>query len=192
MQDFKIMSMNTRGLRDFEKRKEVFQYIKDKEFDIILLQETHSSDEIESLWSCQWGSKIYFSNKTSNSAGVAILLNPSKNINVTNYTRDNRGWMIAIEVEISEYKWVIVNFYGPNDDDAKFYVEAWSLLELLDNDNIIYGGDFNMNLEPCDKCGIFEVTKKWEMLKEYMSEKDLVDVWQLLHPDSFQFTWRRI
>ena len=192
MQDVKIMSMNTRGLRDFEKRKEVFQYIKDKEFDIILLQETHSSDEIESLWSCQWGSKIYFSNKTSNSAGVAILLNPSKNINVTNYTRDNRGRMIAIEVEISEYKWVIANFYGPNDDDAKFYIEAWSLLELLDNDNIIYGGDFNMNLEPCDKCGIFEVTKKREMLKEYMSEKDLVDVWRLLHPDSFQFTWRRI
>ena len=38
----------------------------------------------------------------------------------------------------------------------------------------------------------FEVTKKWEMLKEYMSEKDLMDVWRLLHPDSFQFTWRRI
>ena len=104
MQDVKIMTMNTRGLRDFEKRKEVFQYIKDKEFNIILLQETHISDEIESLWSCQWGSKIYFSNKTSNSAAVAILLNPSKNINVTNYTRDNRGQMIAIEVEISEYK----------------------------------------------------------------------------------------
>ena len=33
--------------------------------------------------------------------------------------------------------------------------------------------------------GIFEVTKKQEMLKEYMSEKDLVDVWRLLHPDSF-------
>ena len=100
--------------------------------------------------------------------------------------------MIAIEVEISEYKWVIANFYGPNDDDAKCYVEAWSLLELLDNDNIIYGGDFNMNLEPCDKRGTFELTKKREMLKEYMSEKDFVDVWRLLHPDSFQFTWRRI
>ena len=33
MQDVRIMSMNTRGLQDFEKRKEVFQYIKDKEFD---------------------------------------------------------------------------------------------------------------------------------------------------------------
>ena len=47
---FSILSLNVRGLRDKFKRKKLFNWFKDIKTDIILLQETYSSMEIEEQW----------------------------------------------------------------------------------------------------------------------------------------------
>ena len=53
--DLKIVSYNVRGLGNYQIRREIFYYLNHKDFDIALLQETHSSKNIEKLWKTQWG-----------------------------------------------------------------------------------------------------------------------------------------
>ena len=71
-------SLNTRGLKDNKKRREVFRWLKKFHDGIIFLQETHSSEKQEHLWKNEWGSDIIFSHGTSAARGVAILLGPPK------------------------------------------------------------------------------------------------------------------
>ena len=48
--ELNILSFNVRGLRDFNKRKEIYQYVKCKNCQIVMLQETHSTPEDEIDW----------------------------------------------------------------------------------------------------------------------------------------------
>lgn len=70
----KIVSLNVNGLNQYQKRGQIFRYIKGKDPDLTFLQETYSSVAIEKLWSNEWGKKIYFSHGSSSSKGVACLV----------------------------------------------------------------------------------------------------------------------
>jgi len=45
--NFKLLSSNARGIRDFRKRKTISTWIKKQKVDIAFLQETYSSQETE-------------------------------------------------------------------------------------------------------------------------------------------------
>ena len=87
MADFNIFSLNTRGLRDVKKRREIFRWLKryykaDQGF--VMLQETHSIEKDEEIWKKEWGAEIVFSHGSNDSKGVAILFPKnfkSENIN---------------------------------------------------------------------------------------------------------------
>ena len=74
METLDIYSFNARGLRQSTKRVAVFRNLKLKYKGFIFLQYTHSSPNDESQWQKEWGSKIYFSDGSTNSKSVAILL----------------------------------------------------------------------------------------------------------------------
>ena len=71
----KICSLNVRGLRNKVKRDKMFAWLKDQSYSIILLQETHSTSDINNQWTQEWGSLSFFSGNKSNSQGVGILIN---------------------------------------------------------------------------------------------------------------------
>ena len=50
-----ILSYNAQGLQGSEKRIDVFEYIKNKQYDIYCLQDTHFVNENESDIINQWG-----------------------------------------------------------------------------------------------------------------------------------------
>ena len=56
MAELKIVSLNTREIGQYKKRKTIFNYMKRQEADICLLQETHCVKSCENIWSTQWGS----------------------------------------------------------------------------------------------------------------------------------------
>ena len=76
-----IMSYNVRGLNDDEKRRQVLYWIKDKNPQIIMLQETHSCKNTEHLWFKEWDGDIIFSHYSTQARGTAILF--SKNLSKT-------------------------------------------------------------------------------------------------------------
>ncbi len=68
---FDLMSLNVRGLKsDNDKRRSIFNWLKTtvgNDKTIFFLQETHSTDECEKPWYCEWGTNIYFAHGTSES-----------------------------------------------------------------------------------------------------------------------------
>ena len=55
MDEIKIVSLNTRGLRNYTKRKKVFRFLKRNKANIMLLQETHCSVEVQNMWENEFG-----------------------------------------------------------------------------------------------------------------------------------------
>ena len=74
--DFKILSLNVRGLNEQKKRRSVFRWVKKKNVDICLFQETYCTQQVENIWANEWGGKIIFCNGTNHARGVAILIKP--------------------------------------------------------------------------------------------------------------------
>ena len=61
MTDFKLISLNVRGLRSLNKRKAILMWLTKQKADVAFLQETYSSVEDEKFWNTQWKGKMLFS-----------------------------------------------------------------------------------------------------------------------------------
>ena len=66
-------TFNVNGLNADAKRKTICNYLRQKKFEIILLQEIHSTEKEEKLWEMEWGDKIEWLLGTNKSRGLAIL-----------------------------------------------------------------------------------------------------------------------
>ena len=66
-----IFSQNSRGaLSVATKRRNVFQYVRSRKFNIVCLQDTHVDPKLDSFIKAEWGFGAYFSSYTTNSHGV--------------------------------------------------------------------------------------------------------------------------
>ena len=139
------------GLGNRIKRKAIFQYLKDQQLDIVLLQETHSEKRILKIWESEWGRKWYASHKSTCSGGTAILINPKcKNITVNSVAYSNSGHYTICTVQIDNKKYSICNAYAPNNDSPEFFQKLMKDMDKYSEENIIIGGDFNLTLD-CTK-----------------------------------------
>ena len=119
--EIKIYSQNVRGIANSVKRRCIFSWLRNQPYDIFMLQETHSDRNCESIWSSEWGYKIFFSHGTSSKAGVCILLKPRSAIAVQSVYRDKEGRMILLNVMHGESVFSVANVYGPNIDNGTFF-----------------------------------------------------------------------
>ena len=142
-----IVSLNTRGLGEDVKRRELFHYLNVKKYAVIMLQETHSEHKLEKLWRSQWGHSIWFAHGTSKSAGVSILISNNCQHEVHDIVSDSNGRYLIMDITIGEHRLSLINVYGPNKDDVNFYNELLEKVEQLPNDHRIFGGDFNVILD---------------------------------------------
>ena len=51
--DFKVLSLNVRGIRSFDKRKALFNWIAKERSDVTFFQETYCTPEVENIWKSQ-------------------------------------------------------------------------------------------------------------------------------------------
>ena len=56
---FKLVSLNVRGIRTFEKRKASSNWFMKQNADLCFLQETYSTEEIENQWKAQLHGEIF-------------------------------------------------------------------------------------------------------------------------------------
>ena len=68
--DFKIILLNVRGLRSPTKRKALFLGLEQRRNDIVFLQETDSTPDVEDMWRTQWQGQFYFSHDSNHSCEV--------------------------------------------------------------------------------------------------------------------------
>ena len=96
--------------------------------DILCLQETHSTENLENLWRNEWGGgNRFFSHGTSGSRGVEILINRKFYCNCMRQQKDINRRLLKFDFIIEGENVFIVNVYGPNKDTLEFINELENL-----------------------------------------------------------------
>ena len=141
-----IMTYNVNGLFEDEKRQ-IFQNLENKNAQIILLQETHSNNQIIKKWEKESkGSSFWHSGKTFKSCGVAILFQKDLNIETSTISMDEEEGIISVTFILEKQLFQITNIYAPTNPTLrkKFYINLLTHLNKNNGQNLILGGDFNM------------------------------------------------
>ena len=104
--DVDIISLNAKGLRDFTKRRKVFNYMKQKTLrkGIIFLKETHSFLKDEKVWTNQFGcgkDTVIFSHGQSDTRGVLIIFREHVNVKIIEQYIDTSSHYIVLNAEIT-------------------------------------------------------------------------------------------
>ena len=194
MNKLDIASLNVWGLRDYKERQEMFTWLKSKQCHILFLQETHCTHEVEEAWKNEWGHEIIFSNRNNHGGGVCILFTDTIDYKIENIIRDDNGGFLILELTVNNVRLALCNVYAPNQDEPLFFSSVFEKLETFADAELIMGGDFNLVQDvSMDKTGGRPVTnsKSQTIVKQKMSECDLIDVWRIFNPEFKRYTWRR-
>ena len=190
---YNVCSLNCNGIRDMNKRKQLFTWLKDKHYNDIFLQETHSLVGDELQWNQEWANKIYYSHGSSHSKGVAILFKNAINT-ITAMSKDKEGRIINLKTSLGGKEILFSNIYEPNEDNPTFFQSLISQIIDINCSNIVIGGDFNLVLNTeLDKTGGTgrTHTRSSNYVRQMIQNHHLLDIWRIQHPDTKQFTWRR-
>ena len=187
-----LASINTQGLRSQDRRTNAFTYFKKHRLDIIFLQETHWSVDIEMQIRREWRGEIVFNHGTNSARGVAILINPRLSHRITHTRRNNEGRILNILLELDDHTINIVNIYAPSTDNERntFFSDLDDFISV-DYDNII-GGDFNCISDVrLDKLGGDPNARQSaaRTLQTMCSQNNLIDIWRDRHKDERNYTW---
>jgi len=111
-----FITINAQGLRSDYSRNNAFSNFIRNRLDIISLQETHWTSELETKIKSEWNGNVFFSNGTNNSRGVAILINSRLDYNVIPVISDNEGRVLNVTLDLDERTLNIVNIYAQQTD----------------------------------------------------------------------------
>ena len=189
-----LLSFNVRGIANFTKRCDVFNWLKQKKTGIYMLQDLHCDVDNVTQWEHEWGSTCFFAPGTSNSRGVGILFDNSLDYTVHKKIIDPGGNYIFLDITIQGYKLTLGCIYGPNKDNPSFYTRISDTIEALENLSIIIAGDWNLvSNYLVDTKGYlhFNNPKAHDEVEILINTYDLVDIWRSMHPDDSQFTWHQ-
>ena len=198
--ELKLISLNVRGIRDKIKRKRILEWCKNKGGDIIFLQETYSTPDIETRWRSEVDGSFYFSHGTNHSKGVLVLITSKLNIKISDLKIDGDGRYIVFKGEIQGAKMIFGNLYFPTRDKEKMQIEFLSIVDKVISEmlapeyTIVLGGDFNVIMnKKLDYMGLnMPVKTKFnDKFEEFFIKYDLEDIWRKRNPSEKQFTFKR-
>ena len=119
--DFKICSLNVRGLAERVKRRETFNWLRAKTFCIYLLQETHCSENTTATCSSKWRCKTLFSCCSGASGGVATFFNNDFTFHLQRSYSDPKGRFIICDIKTNERFFNLATIYAQNDENPAFF-----------------------------------------------------------------------
>ena len=193
-----LVSFNVRGLRDRKKRRTIFRHLHVRyPKHAVILQETHSSVDIESQWKTEWGGNVLFAHGEKTSRGVCFLIPKDFEGEVTWLRSEHAGRTLTVNINIQNIAMYVVGVYAPTQSNEKeqlsYFRELRESLNDLDISRpFIVCGDMNVHMTVADTSNIrYRDTQSCSTVKELMLELGLTDVWRSLNPDKKMFTWRR-
>ena len=182
-------------MKDNNKRQALFYKLESTQYDVIYLQETHTTLQGESLYTSEWSGRRFWNGFKSNESGTAILFgeNFSPRVNVFKGTQ---GQTIIIDIDTDENsRLIIANIYAPSGgtrqkERKSFFSKLEDTLRDLNCENIILGGDFNcvLNNELDRSHAVTYRDQSRNSLKHLLTELKLEDAWRLHNPDEQVFT----
>ncbi|MGL5904155.1 MAG: endonuclease/exonuclease/phosphatase family protein, partial [Cetobacterium sp.] len=195
MSSINIASLNVNGARDCKKRAEIYELFKQKHFDVVLLQETHSDVQNAANWAMEWDGLSFLSHNNSLSAGVAVLF--SKKFTPVSYEVDEiiKGRILKIRVVVENQVFVFICVYAPTAtaDRIVFLDSLCVALQKCINDEIlIIGGDFNCTEQNIDRNHLEPHMLSRKRLIQLIKTHELNDIWRIFNGNCRQYTWTHI
>ena len=186
--------MNCRGLSDHNKRRDVIHFVRNLNYNIIFLQETHMTTSAIPYFNCLWKGKCYHSCCTSRSRGVCILFNKDIQHNVIKEISSNCGNYVFVICKINTEVFAFANIYGPNVDQPNYFKDVFTHLQNVDVDHVIIGGDMNFIINPEVDCFNYARENNINARKTFLQmadENNLIDIWREMNPSERKYTWTR-
>ena len=191
----RVCSVNCRGLGDYKKRRDVFNFLKGVDCNLFLLQDIHCAKGKENSFRNLWGTDILIAPYKNNARGVGIL---TKNIDIqfADKNVDDNGNFLIVKAKINQnFEIIIANIYGPNNDNPTFFenIEAICVNMAEDTIPILIAGDLNMalngELDTYNYVRENNVNARNRFLR-FMDENNLFDVFRNLNGNLKRYTWR--
>ena len=110
--NFGLLSLNAWGIGTLEKA--LFHWLSKDKAEIVFLQETYSSPDVENVWKTQWNGDLNFAHSSEHSRGVLILVKERLNFELKSCMHDKQGCCIILMGNVQEQPFVFVNIYAPN------------------------------------------------------------------------------
>ena len=132
--DFKMLSLNARGIRSPEKREALLIWLQKQKVDIIFLQETYNTKEVENNWKRQWKGPMFFAHGSNHSCGVLVLVRDSLEFEMKSIITDDNGRYILLNAKVqgSDYiSWVTYMHLTKQKSNAislMSYSRSWTIL----------------------------------------------------------------
>ena len=111
-----VLSANCQGLQNKYKRRDVIDYLSNTKAGIICLQDTHWTSKDENTVRSMWKGECILNGESSNSRGVAVLLNTNFEYNIMSVSKDVDGNMIVLDLNIGDISIKLLSIYAPNKD----------------------------------------------------------------------------
>lgn len=193
MCDFKIGTLNINGARDDSKRAAFFKLMELKKIDVVLLQETHSTEENENDWKRGYNGEVILSHKSSCSGGVGIVF--SRSFLPFSYEVEEiiKGCLLKVKAQYENITVVFINIYAPTNR-----MNRLAVLDILSDtikncsseEHLFLGGDFNCTENPkLDRNHQEPHPASSQRLKQTTETHELTDVWRFLNKSHRQYTW---
>ena len=177
---FNLISINTQGLRNVNRRHATYNLLKRQKHDIIFLQETHWTPDLEADILREWGGSILFNHFSFSARGIAILFHPHLIFKNTNFSTDSQGRFISMISEIEDQKFNLVNICAPRTDLERGDFFSTIPTYLSCTTDIISGRDFNSISDiKLDKQGENPAAQQTALgtLANVTQQHHLIDIW---------------
>ena len=175
------------------KGKPFFMWLNERKYDIIFLQETYCTSEVEDIWRTQWQGKLFFSHGANHSCGVMVLVRSDLDFNLKSVEVDVQGRYVIMEADVQGSNFLFVNIYAPNKVQEQCYFFD-NLNNIVNKEQkIVIGGDFNTALDSDLNCSGGNPFRKESVknIQDLCLDYDLVDMWRIRNPETKRFTRRQ-
>ena len=159
-------------------------------YDIVIFQETHSTESTAQVWANEWGGEVIFSHGETNARGIAMFIRKNPKFIVEDIERDKAGRYIIFNIEENREKVSCVAIYAPNQDRPEFFKDIAKRLQNRREKKLIVG-DFNVVLDvEKDRLNTYYNNQKAkEEILNLMDEYMLTEIWRDRNPESKMFSW---
>ena len=194
MFELQLATVNCRGLGDLKKRRDVLNFLRNQNYDIIFLQDTHITKKSTHFFNSLWPGKCYHSCHTNRSRGVTILIKQSVQQELIEVQYSECGNFVIVVCKFGTETYLMVSIYGPNEDDPNFYTNLSHTIRSYDTDHVIMAGDFNFVINP--SIDSYNYAREYNpnakrVFLNLVDEEELVDAWRELNPEKSEYTWAR-
>src|SRR6185295_13334181 len=160
-----IVTLNCHDLRNDEKRRKVFYYLRTLSVDIICLQETNTPAAEASHWTDLWAGPAVWSKH------VGLLLAPQHTLKGSSLYENDR--VVKAEVNVRGHTFQVVNMYAPADatERKRCFDRLEKLSFLFDPLSVAFlAGDWNCCPDPVDRDPPRAKSDHWPRLDPLISD----------------------